>query len=98
MKRVTTRSLGAILSDFVEESRLSDGLLQTRITAAWDSLTLDGTDLREYTAQRSFRDGVLSCRIRSSVIRSHLQLQESSLRRQLNARLGDELVRQIKFS
>ena len=97
MKREATRSLGAVLADYVQEARLSEGLQQTRICAAWDALRLGQAVMRDYTLHRRFRDGVLTCRIRSSVVRSHLQTQEALLRSQLNARMGSECVKQIKL-
>ena len=98
MKRAATRSLGAVIADYVQESNLSEGLLQTRVLAAWDAMTLGQIVLRDYTSQHSFRDGVLTCRIRSSVVRSHLQMQETLLCSRLNQALGCECVERIKFA
>lgn len=98
MKREATRSLGAVLADYVQEAQLSEGLQQTRICAAWDALRLGQAVMRDYTLHRSFRDGVLTCRIRSSVVRSHLQMQETLLRSRLNQALGCECVERIKFA
>ena len=97
MKREATRSIGAVIADYVQEARLEDGLLQARVFAAWDALTLSGVPLRDYTARHTFRDGVLTCRMRSSVVRQHLQMQAEALRLQLNAALGSDIVKQVKL-
>lgn len=98
MKREATRSIGAVIADYVQESHLEEGLLQTLVCAAWDSLVIGQVALRDYTSRHTFRDGVLSCRIRSSVVRSHLQLQTGLLRDKLNELLRGEYVKQIKLN
>ena len=97
MKRVSTRSLGELLSEYVQESQLEEGLLRTRIYAVWDALTVGSVRLADYTERHTFRDGVLSCRMRSSVVRSHLQFQTDGIREMLNARLGGDYVKQVKL-
>ena len=98
MKREPTRSLGEAIAAYIQESHLEEGLLQTRIFAAWDKLTVGQVVLGDCTSHHSFRDGVLTCRIRSSVVRSHLQLQGDVLRRRLNASLKGEFVKQLKLT
>ena len=98
MKREATRSIGAVLADYVQESHLEEGLQKTRIYAAWDALTVGQVRLGDYTARHAFRDGVLTCRMRSSVVRAHLQTQAEYLRQRLNAVLQDEVVKQVKLT
>ena len=98
MKREATRSIGAVLADYVQESNLEEGLQQTRICAVWDAMTLGQVRLGDYTSRHPFRDGVLTCRIRSSVVRAHLLTQVEFLRQQLNAALQDEVVKQLKLT
>ncbi len=97
MKREATRSIGAVLADYVQESNLEEGLQQTRICAVWDAMTLGQVRLGDYTSRHTFRDGVLTCRIRSSVVRAHLLTQVEFLRQRLNAALQDEVVKQLKL-
>ena len=98
MKRSYTRCLGDVIADFVQESHLEDGLLRTRIYAAWDALTLGQVRLGDYTSHHAFRGGVLTCRIRSSVVRSHLQLQAGLLCDRLNAALCGDYVKSLKLT
>jgi len=98
MKREMTRSIGAVIADYVQESHLEDGLLQARVCAAWDSLVIGQVVLRDCTSRRSFRDGVLSCRIRSSVVRSFLQMQTGLLCHRLNECLQADIVKQVKLT
>jgi hypothetical protein len=98
MKREATRSLGEVIADYVQESHLEEGLLQTRIFAVWDRMTVGQLTLGPCTSQHTFRAGVLTCRIRSSVVRTHLQFQAESLRVRLNAAMGEEYVKQLKIT
>ena len=97
MKREATRSLGEAIAAYVQESHLEEGLLQARIFTAWDRMTVGQITLGACTSHHSFKDGVLSCRIRSSVIRTHLQFQVEALRIRLNAELEGEYVKQLKL-
>ena len=97
MKRTSTRSLGDVIADYVQESHLEEGLLRTRIFGAWDRMTVGTLSLGSCTSQHTFRDGVLTCRIRSSVVRAHLQTQAEMLRTRLNASLRNEYVKQLKL-
>ena len=98
MKRERTKSLGEAIAAYVEESRLGEGLLRTRIFGLWDELRVGSVRLGDYTSQHSFRAGVLSCKMRSSVVRAHLQFQLEDIRTQLNTRLGEAYIRQIKLN
>lgn len=97
MKREATRSLGEVIAAYVQESHLEEGLLQTRIFAAWDRMTVGSIVLGSCTSHHTFREGVLTCRLRSSVVRSHLQFQVEALRLRLNAELEGEYVKQLKL-
>ena len=98
MKREKTKSIGEAIALYVQETNLGEGLLQARICGMWDALTIGQLRLGDYTARRTFRDGVLSCKMNSSVVRSHLQFQLDVIRAELNARMGDEIVKQIKLT
>ena len=97
MKREQTRCIGDVIGDFIKEQNLADGLLQARVFEAWGLLWAGSVRVRDYTAWHSFKDGVLTCKINSSVVRSHLGFQVEPLRVQLNSLLQDEVVRQIKL-
>jgi hypothetical protein len=98
MKREKTKSIGEAITAYVQESNLGEGLLQARICGMWDALTIGQIRLGDYTARRSFRDGVLNCKLKSSVVRAHLQTLLEDIRVQLNKQLGEEDIRQIKLT
>ena len=98
MKREKTKSIGEAISAYVQESNLGEGLMQARICGMWDALTIGQLRLGEYTSRRTFCAGVLSCKMKSSVVRAHLQFQLEDIRTQLNKQLGNEYIQQIKLS
>ena len=98
MKREKTKSIGEAIAAYVQELNLSEGLSQARLFAAWDAMIVGRVALRDYTARHTFRDGVLTCKLNSSVVRAHLQFQLEAIRTELNARMGEEVVKQIKLS
>ena len=98
MKREKTKSIGEAIAAYVQESNLGEGLLQARIYGMWDTLTIGQLRLGEYTSRRSFREGVLSCKMKSSVVRAHLQFQLEEIRTQLNKQLGSDCIQQIKLT
>ena len=98
MKREKTKSIGEAIAAYVQESNLGEGLSQARLFAAWDAMKVGQVALRDYTARHTFRDGVLICKMNSSVVRAHLQFQLEAIRTELNARMGEEMVKQIKLS
>jgi len=98
MKREKTKSIGEAIAAYVQESNLGEGLLQARLFAAWDAMKVGQVALHDYTSRHTFRDGVLTCKMNSSVVRAHLQFQLEAIRTELNARMGDEIVKQIKLT
>ena len=98
MKREQTKSIGEAIAAYVQEGHLEDGLLQARLFAFWNAIVIGQVALRDYTSRLSFRDGVLTCKMNSSVVRAHLQFQREVIRAELNARMGGEVVQQIKLS
>ncbi|MBR0500679.1 MAG: DUF721 domain-containing protein [Bacteroidales bacterium] len=98
MNRKSTRSIGEVISSYVKEAHLEEGLLRARIFDAWDRMKSGTIVLGACTSYHSFRDGVLTCRINSSVVRSHLQMQSGLLLARLNESLGGEYVKQLKLT
>ena len=98
MKRTGIRSIGEVIGDCIRGSHMGQGLLEARVCAMWDTMAVGGLALRDQTSSRRFKDGVLTCKMRSSVVRSHLQFQRDAIRLQLNALLGEEVVKQIKLT
>lgn len=91
MSRVARKqavSLAEAIQEYLRASRLSAGLNNQRVFAAWDAASGAG----RYTVRRYFRDGRLHITVDSSVVRSQLSFQRDTLLAKINALLEqDEL-------
>ncbi|MBO4571697.1 MAG: DUF721 domain-containing protein [Bacteroidales bacterium] len=102
MRRQNSESISSLLKSFVEENHLEDGLQRVRIFEAWDTALCslvapsmgDEAALR-LTSRKFFRDGVLTCTISSSTVRSQLRFHLEPLRDRVNSLLGGEVVTRI---
>ena len=102
MKRENTKSISELLPGFIEENHLDEGLQRVHVFDAWESVIRDmaspsmsALQAGALTSRKFFRDGVLTCTMASSIIRTQLRFQIEPLRRKVNAVLGSEVVRKI---
>lgn len=76
-------SMEELVSLYIKHMRLTSGLNRQRIFEAWD----DVSGARQYTLDKFVKDGVLYCRMSSSVVRSKVNLQKDFILELLNAKL-----------
>lgn len=102
MERDNFKSVKEVIDAYVEEDNMVDGLQRSRIYAAWDLLIADLTSAQlspeaaaKLTARRSFKAGVLTCSMSSSVFRTQLQFQSELMKEKLNNLLGEACVEKI---
>lgn len=102
MRREKSRTVAEVLQEYIKEDNMESGLLCARIFEAWDLVLLDMTgsyykpeEIPGLTLKKYFRDGVLSCKISSSVLRSQLFFQLESIRNRINTILQEEHVLKI---
>lgn len=93
MKRQKTKTLQEVLDQTLEETGLREGLEILCLHHAWDEL-IGETAARE-CGERSFRDGVYTVRIKSSVLRCQLDMQKTFLMGKLNAILKKPVVSEL---
>ncbi|MDD4920177.1 MAG: DUF721 domain-containing protein [Bacteroidales bacterium] len=93
MKRQQTRALNEILEQTLNETGLAAGLETLRIHNAWNELI--GEAAVKECGERSFREGVYTVRVKSSVLRCQLDMQKVFLTGKINALLNKTLVREI---
>lgn len=102
MRREKSRTVAEVLHEYIQEENLESGLLCARIFEAWDQVLLDITssyytqeEIPGLTLNKFFKDGVLSCKIASSVLRSQFFFQLESIRKRINTMLQEERVLKI---
>lgn len=102
MNRENSKSISEVIRQYVKDDHMEDGLLRVRIFNAWEDLIFEMSSpllTREesdaVTTRKFFSDGVLTCRLSSSLYRTQLRFQLEQIRARLNSRLGDEIVKKI---
>ena len=93
MKRQQTRALSEILEQTLDETGLAAGLEILRIHHAWNELL--GEVVARECGERSFREGIYTVRVKSSVLRCQLDMQKVFLAGKINALLNKTVVREI---
>ncbi len=102
MKRENSKLISDVILEYIKEDHLEDGLLKVRIYDAWDLLLstlisggLSSSDIRKLTVSRYYKDGILTCRLSSSVIRSQLTFCAGELPDKLNQLLQGSFVDKV---
>lgn len=103
MKRQNTKTLDEVLALLIKENGLEEGLLIVRVFDAWDLIMVEQTapfvgssqEAKDLTTSKFFKNGVLTCRINSSVVRMQLSFQIPALIKKLNSLLQGEFVFKI---
>lgn len=69
-----------VIDEFIRSAKMSQGLNEQRVYAAWDDVTGAG----HYTLEKHFRNGTLTVRLGSSMVRTHLWMQRYEIVRNIN--------------
>ena len=97
MRRQQSVLIGDILyKDIPADSELGRGLRNARIKAAYRKAV--GSAAASATTRTTFKDGVLICKISSSVLRMHLDGMNAAILKAVNSEMGTGEVKSIKFT
>lgn len=95
MKRDNTELLGDVLRRFLRQEGLETPLNEYRLVDAWKDVV--GPTITRYTMNLYIRNQVLYVHLSSSVVRQELLMARSMLVRNLNARVGSQVIVDIVF-
>ncbi len=93
MRRNKTITLGEALSDLIREYRLEKGLKEAEVLNIWESIA--GKVITARTKRTYLKEGVLHIHLTSSVVRNELMMLRDSIKKRINSRAGEEVVREI---
>ncbi len=95
MRREKTEPLSEIIKLFIKSERLEEGLLRVEISQAWDKAV--GEKFSEKTTSKYYdsKTKTLTCKIASSMLRSHLQFDISSVINNINSYFPEPVVEKI---
>lgn len=96
MRRKQTQQLGEVLSEFLKIQKLDGRLNETRLLEVWPDVL--GAAINKYTGEKYIKNKVLYVKISSAVLRNELMMSREQLCNSLNARVGAQVITDIRFS
>jgi predicted nucleic acid-binding Zn ribbon protein len=93
MRRSRTISLAEAMKDYIKEMNLEGKLLEVNIINSWEEIV--GKAISTRTLRVLIKDHVLYVHLNSSVARNELMMLKEALREKLNARSGQEVIKDI---
>ena len=89
------KKIKSILGEFISKNALTDGIDSARIQESWSELL--GENINAYTKNISLQQDVLVVKLTSSVLRQELSYGKDKIIEMINASLGKDKVRDIRF-
>ena len=93
MKKESAKLISEVISQFVEENGLEQGLLRVRIFEAWNLVI--GENASKAVDTLFYRDKKLHCRLNSAVIRSQLFMNKKRFITKINELLAEDVLDDI---
>lgn len=95
MKRRTTNEqpLKAVIDDWLSEHPMANKAKETRVTHLWGALL--GPSVKNRTKNIYFKNGRLSVKLDSSVLRNELSFARETIIENLNKELGQTVVTEL---
>ncbi|MFQ6611682.1 MAG: DciA family protein [Fidelibacterota bacterium] len=90
-----TQSLRVVISQFLKRAGLEKGVAQNRALIVWDSVV--GAVIADNTEPEEVNHGVLTIRVKTPAWRQELQFQKADIINKLNAQLGNNTIKEIRF-
>jgi len=95
MRRSNTQSLSEVLKEYIKEARMERKLKEVDVVQGWEDLL--GKTIAHYTRNIYIRNKVLYVEISSSVVKNELFMMREEIKRKINEKEGEELVKTIVF-
>jgi predicted nucleic acid-binding Zn ribbon protein len=86
-------SLGDVLKNFIQSSKLEKGLDRVNTKEAWDKVM--GAAISKYTTAIKLERETLYVQLSSSVLREELSYGKEKIIKMLNEEIGKELVKKL---
>ena len=96
MRRSNTQSLGEVMREYIKENRIIEQKLkEVDVVQSWENLL--GKTIASYTRNIYIRKKVLFVEISSSVVKNELFMMREEIKRKINEKEGQEVVKTIIF-
>ena len=90
------KTLKDVLLELVNHYRCNDHLTESKIVGMWEDVV--GRMIATHTITLFFKNGILTVRLDSSIIRQELSYNKHSLIEKINKLAGDTVVKDIVLS
>lgn len=88
------QNIADITQQFLRENSLETPLLSRRLIASWTDIVPIAAD---YTDKVEIRNQTLWVKLSSPALRNDLMMQRTEIARQLNAKVGAFIIKDIRF-
>ena len=95
MRRSNTQSLGDVMREYIKENRIERKLKEVDVVQSWENLL--GKTIASYTRNIYIRKKILFVEISSSVVKNELFMMREEIKRKINEKEGEEIVKTIIF-
>lgn len=96
MERIDYRSVGDVLRQTIEESRLDTRLDEVKAAALWQYVV--GPDIAAECLKPYVAGGVMRVRVPNASLRQELEMNRSALIAEINRMLGKEVLKGMRFT
>ena len=93
MKRKDPENFGNVLQQYLVAIGADKHIKEIRITQEWDKIV--GPMIARNTDDIRLKDGVLTVKFRSAIVRSEISMRRSSLQKLINDAMQDDVVKEI---
>jgi len=93
MKRKEPESLGSVLQQYLVAIGADKHIKEIRVAREWDNIV--GPTIARNTEDISLKDGVLTLKFRSAIVRNEISMRKTALQKLLNDAVGGEVVKSI---
>jgi predicted nucleic acid-binding Zn ribbon protein len=93
MRRSNAQTLGEVLQEYIKTLKLQGKLDEVKIHDHWNEML--GLTIANATKEVRLHNNVLFVYMKSSIIRSELNMMRTSIAKALNERMGKELITEI---
>lgn len=95
MERKEAQSLGEVLRQAIEENQSAFRFDEINAVNAWPKVI--GGQIAAKTMRPFIKDGVMTIRVPAAPLRQELNMLRSQIARAINAEVGKEVVRELRF-
>ena len=95
MRRSNTQSLGDIMKEYIKDTRIEQKLKEVDVVQSWENLL--GKTIASYTRNIYIRKKILFVEISSSVVKNELFMMREEIKRKINEKEDEEIVKTIIF-